>query len=428
MIDKKDARHLLIARLRCLNMNTASTTVTVDFGRSSKHFEVIPHPLRHIIVDSNKELHGWWNGIEPYGNRECSAEKLLINPYNGCSHNCLFCYSHALGGYFKLFREHGVITVFKEYDKQIAKQLDGLRVASCGYLSPVTDPFQPLNEKYELSEQIVKEFVDRNIPVQVTTKGRISESALKLIKKQAHSYGEVSILTPDEDKRQRLMTGGAPTEELVRNIERLANENKFAVCRIDPIIPFVSDNEKELEELVRRVVEAGAGHIITSCVDVPFALRNELYNELERRFGVSKIELARLYTERMSGRLHASIEYRRKLFRTMRAICDENRVTMSLCMEFESLGGKKVRGLNHEFMSSRNCEGINVPLYVRTGDGKRFEPVQGCKGNCLRCHSAREESVCGIQDLKKAGAWKLKDYRRWSAMIRRDEKQSTLGF
>lgn len=408
-------------------MDTKSTRLTAKFGRVSKNFEVKQRPVPHIVVDSNKELHGWWNGIEPQGNRECTSEKLLINPYNGCSHNCLFCYSHALLGYFKLFRENGVVTVFKNYDERIAKQLDGLRVASCGYLSPVTDPFQPLNAKYELSEKILKEFVDRNIPIQFTTKGRISDKALKLIKKQEHSYGEISILTLDEAKRQRLMADGATTDELVRNIERLANEDKFAVCRIDPIIPYVTDNREELAELVQKAVDAGSRHIITSCVDVPLVLKTELYNELEKRFGVPKRKLASVYTERMSGRLHASIEYRRKLFGTMRAICDENKVTMSLCMEFESVDRNKVKGLNSEFMSSYSCEGIDVPLYVRAGDGKRFEPVQGCKGNCLHCHFSDTKPACDIPDLKEAGAWKLADYRRWSKQLKeRNAKQSTL--
>ena len=408
-------------------MNCKTSKICVEFGRVSKNFEVKQRPIPHILVDSSKELHGWWNGIEPYGNRECTAEKLLINPYNGCSHNCSFCYSHALGGYFRLFRENGVVTVFKDFHKQIGKQLDGLRVASCGYLSPVTDPFQPLNEKYELSEQILKEFVDRNIPMQFTTKGRISEKALKLIKKQEHSYGEVSVLTLDEAKRRLLMTGGATTDELVRNIERLANAGKFAVCRIDPIIPYVTDNQEELEELVRAVVDAGAGHIITSCVDVPLMMKNKLYEDLEKKFDVPKMKFERLFTETISGRLHASIEYRRKLFSTMRAICDRNKVTMGLCMEFQSITGKEVAGLNKEFMSSRNCEGIDVPLYMRAGGGKRFEPVTGCYGNCLQCHSAKDEPVCGIPELKKAGAWKLKDYRRWSTLTKeRSAKQSTL--
>jgi DNA repair photolyase len=414
----------------CTCLNDMDSEITVKFGRVSRQFEVIKSPIPHILVESNKELHGWWNGIEPDGNRECTAEKLLINPYNGCSHNCLFCYSHALGGYFKIFREKRVVAVFNDFDKKVAKQLDGISVASCGYLSPVTDPFQPINEKYELSEMIIKEFVDRNIPVQFTTKGKISDTTLKLIKKQEHSFGEVSILTLDEDKRQRLMAGGASTDELVRNIERIANEGKFAVCRIDPIVPCVTDDRGELEELVRRVVDAGAKHIITSCMDIPRALKYEIYDKLEERFVIPKREFERLYTEELSGRFHANIEYRRKLFRTMREICDRTKVTMGLCMEFKSLGGKKFEGLNKDFMSSNNCEGVDVPIYVRKGDGKKFEPVQGCNGNCLRCHFSDKEPVCDIPDLKKAGAWKLRDYRKWSKLTeeRREDKMGLCYF
>ncbi|RCV65158.1 DNA repair photolyase [Methanophagales archaeon] len=401
--------------------------ITVEFGRTTKQFEVIKAPIPHILVESNKELHGWWNGIEPYGNRECTAEKLLINPYNGCSHNCLFCYSHALGGYFSIFREKEVLTVFTDFDKKIARQLDGLNVASCGYLSPVTDPFQRINEEYQLSEKILKAFVGRNIPVQFTTKGRISERALKIIKKQVHSFGEVSILTMAEDKRKRLMAGGAATDELVRNIERLSNYGIFAVCRIDPIIPYVTDDEAGLEALVQKVADAGAGHIIASCMDIPRAFAYDIYDKLETRFKIPRRKMAQLYTEMLSGRFHAKIEYRKKLFRTMREICDRNKVTLGLCMEFESLGGKKVRGLNRAFMSSNNCEGIDIPIYVRCGDGKRFEPVKGCNGNCLNCHSLDKKPVCGVPDLKKAGAWKLRDYRRWSNLLARKEYTSGLS-
>ena len=84
-------------------------------------------------------------------------------------------------------------------------------------------------------------------------------------------------------------------------------------------------------------------------------------------------------------------------------------------MEFESLGGKNVRGLNNEFMSSHNCEGIDIPLYIRKGDN--FEPVEGCDGNCLNCHISEKVPACGIPDLQKAGACTLRDYRQWSRSI-----------
>ncbi|MCK4398424.1 MAG: radical SAM protein [Methanophagales archaeon] len=402
------------------------------------------------LVHSKKEIHGWWNGIEPHGNRECTSERLLINPYNGCSHDCFFCYAHAFPGYFDLFRKSGMITVFEDFDKVVAKQLDSIRVASCGYLSPVTDPFQPINERYQLTEKIMAAFVRRNIPVEVVTKGVISDKAMRLLAEQEHSFGQVSILTSDEDKRRRMMAGGASTEELIKNIEQLSNRGIFAVCRIDPVLPFITSKEEELEELIKAVVDAGASHIITSCLDIPKTMEREIYERIEHEFGKeTRKKYAELYVEEMSGRKHAKIEYRRKLFGMIKRICKEQErgrgVTMSLCMEFERIRSQqgygmpksrfKFKGLNQEFMTSRNCEGIDIPIYVQRDGGERFSPVEGCDGNCLRCYRLgkerereKERNKCGIEDLGKAGAWKLRDYKRWSKVVEGEGKQATLNF
>lgn len=375
----------------------------------------------HRTVQSKKELHGWWSGIGPYGMRECTSERLLINPYNGCEHDCFFCYAHAFPGHFAHFRKTGVITVFKDFDIVVAEQLNKLSVASCGYLSPVTDPFQPINEKYQLTEKIMDVFVKRNIPVEVVTKGVISERAIRLLKNQKHSFAQLSILTLDETKREWMMNGGASTEELLSNIERLSNEDIFTVCRVDPVLPYITSDEKELDELIEKVVDAGASHIITSCLDIPKVMERGIYAKIESKYGKeTRRKYERLYVEEMSGRKHARIEYRRKLFGRIKEICKRKEVTMGLCMEFEKVaeaGNARFKGLNQEFMTSGNCEGIDIPIYVRRGSDDEFSPVEGCNGNCLACYHSSENAKCGIEDLKTAGAWKLRDYRVWSKTI-----------
>ncbi|HID94833.1 MAG TPA: hypothetical protein EYP53_02080 [Candidatus Latescibacteria bacterium] len=367
---------------------------------------------RDVVVATRKQLHGWWPG-----KRECTAERMLINPYNGCGIGCFFCYSRAFPGRFQLFHQEGVISVAKDFDRLIADQLDSLDVASCGYLSPVTDPFQPLNENYRLSERIIKVFVERNIPIEFITKAEIPSEAISLIKRQIHSFGQVSILTPDEELRKVLVPGGAPTRILFRNIERLSREDIYAVCRIDPILPYLTDRRDHLEELVERAVGAGAKHIVASVLDIPLKSTREIFDHIQEKFGSSVArDYTRLYTERIDGYLHARIEYRRGVFAFLRDVCDQNGVTFALCMEYETEDGR-TRGLNREFMSSRNCEGIDIPIYKRIGEG--FYPACDCIGNCLYCLEAR----CGIDDLAmgRDGSkkdWKLRDYRRWSRELR----------
>ncbi|MFQ5835767.1 MAG: hypothetical protein ACE5HR_07585 [bacterium] len=142
---------------------------------SKREYEVIEEPQSHILVPTRKQLHGWWPG-----KRECTSERMLINPYNGCGIGCFYCYARAFPGYFRSFRDYGVITVAKDFDQVVAEQLDSIDIATCGYLSPVTDPFQSLNAQYHLSEKIIKVFVERNIPIEFITKASIPGEVIGL--------------------------------------------------------------------------------------------------------------------------------------------------------------------------------------------------------------------------------------------------------
>lgn len=383
-------------------MDTSDQTfIQVQLGTASKHFRLEKTPLAHIKVQSKKELHGWWPG-----KRECTAERLLLNPYNGCSHNCHFCYAHALWGYFKLYHDRRVITVFENFDRVIAAQLDRLNVAACGYLSPVTDPFQPLNHKYRLTEKIIQVFAERNIPIEFITKNQVPDAVLKLMEGQPHSFGQVSILTPDEDLRKRLVPGGATTEKLLGNLQRLRQAGKFAVCRIDPVIPGITDDRESLRTLVAAAVRAGAQHIITSCLDIPGKIRSGLITVLAGINPAIPALYQELYNERLDGQWQADLNYRHRLFSDLSEICAGQGVGFALCMEYETSQGRPV-GLNRRYMTTRNCEGLDVPLYRRQGDV--FLPMD-CDGACLTCTDPR----CGITELAGGGAWKLADYRRWS--------------
>ncbi|MFZ1948377.1 MAG: hypothetical protein WAW06_12580 [bacterium] len=385
-----------------------ASKVDVDVGRETRRYEVVEEPWPHILVSSRKELHGWWGG-----KRECTGERLLVNPYNGCSVGCIFCYARALpAAYFRLFNRTGVVTVFQDFDRVVADQLDSIDVASCGYLSPVCDPFQAVESAYGLSERIVEQFVERNLPVEFITKCVAPRSVVTAMRRQPHSFGQFSAITPREDLRRALMTGGAATDELFASVKTCAAAGLPVTVRIDPVIPFLTDSRQDLKALVARGVDAGARHVVASVLDVPTKIAKEVFANLER-FGVGFVyDLRRLYSEPIDGYLHARIDYRKRVFDTLRNLCEARRVTFALCMEYEIREGRPA-GLNAEFMSSANCEGVDVPIYKRRGD--KFVPAAECAGACLRC----TEAACGVADLAmgRGGGktdFRLADYRRWS--------------
>jgi len=380
----------------------------MNISIGGQEHEIIEEPQKHVVLPTKKQLHGWWPG-----KRECTSERMLINPYNGCGIGCFFCYSLAFPGHFQIFRKENVIIVAKDFDKIVSDQLDSIDVASCGYLSPVTDPFQPVNNVYHLSEKIIKVFVERNLPIEFITKAEIPEGALDLIKVQKHSFGQVSFLAMDEDLRKILAPRGAPNSVLFGNLERMAKKAIYTVCRIDPIFPHVTDNKNDFQQLIKRAKDSGAKHIIASVLDIPLKIHREVLDKIKSYFGTGiEFEYRKLYRENIDGYLNAKIDYRKKVFDILRSICENLGLTFALCMEYELIKGVP-RGLNREFTSSRNCEGIDIPIYKR--EKEKFIPAADCPGNCLNCAEAK----CGIRDMamNKEGSkkdWRLKDYRRWS--------------
>jgi len=377
-----------------------------------KAYPVIEEPQKHVLLSTRKELHGWWPG-----KRECTSERMLINPYNGCGIGCFFCYSLAFPGYFQTFRKENVIIVAKGFDKVIADQLDSIDVASCGYLSPVTDPFQPVNNLYQLSEKIIGVFVERNIPIEFITKAQIPEQVLELIKEQKHSFGQVSFLTAEENLRKVLVPRGASNTVLYRNLERMAKRGIYAVCRIDPIFPYLTDKKSNFRQLINRAKDSGAKHIIASVLDIPIKIHKEILDQLKAYFGAGiEFDYRKLYVENINGYLNAKADYRKKTFDILRNICESLDMSFALCMEYELVDGKP-RGLNREFTNSTNCEGIDIPVYRR--EKEKFVPATDCRGDCLNCARAK----CGIKDLAmgREGSkkdWRLKDYRRWSKELK----------
>ena len=388
-------------------------TVEVRFGRVVKRYEVLSDPVPHIVVPTVKEVvHGWYFGYDDAGRRECTSERILLNPYNGCTVNCAFCYARGFGGYFDLWNRTGVVTVFDGFVEKLEEELDKLYVASCAYLSPVTEPFQPeLERAYHLSERAAYAFLDRGLPVEFITKrgDAVPTRLLDRMAEHEHSFCQFTILTLDDEVTKAFSPGAARAEEQLKAVRRAADRGLFVVVRMDPLLPGITDDKRQIRELGARAKEEGARHFIFSVCDLsPPWLRRTLA-VVRERFP----EVLELWSKLYRGGSDADLSYRLEVFSVARRICDEEGVTMALCMEFEEVRGPRgVRyiGLNDRFMTSKSCEGINVPLYYRTKLSERFKPLEGCNGACLDCARGRQRPVCGISKLASASSLKLRDY------------------
>ncbi len=290
----------------------------------------------------------------------------------------------------------------------MARRIDKLVFSPAGYLSPTSDPFQPVNEKYKLSEKIIKVFVERNLPLVIATKGRVSEEAIKLLAEQKDSVLEFSLLTLSERLRKFLSPRGASVRETLSFIEKASRFGIHTVLRLDPILPGVNDRLEDIYNLIREARERGIRHVIASCLDIPVPIKRHVLKALSSLDSSLPPRYEDLYVERIRNSLHAKTEYRKKIFSEVRDVADSLRVTLSLCMEFDINGFD----LNEIYATSRSCEGKGIPIYFRKGGVFKPLPCSN-EGACLTC----SDPVCGLEELAMRGKpryFSYSDFRRFS--------------
>lgn len=351
-------------------------------------------------------IHSWpWEK-----HRECTAPRFLLNPYCGCTVGCIYCYTRGYRGCYEKYWKENVLTVFIELPNIVKKQLSKLLVAHPAFLSPTTDPFQPVEEKFKISHRLILLFIEAGLPVSISTKRKIPLETLRVASQNPKTLIQVSINTPEESLHRKLHPNASPLKELFENIEKASAVGLFTTVRIDPIVPGVNDKLSDIEKIIKTAKNAGAKHVVVSCLDIPVRASKQIFKNLS----FFNPQLKKFYTQVFRGYLHAEQDYRLELFKNIKQMVTEHGLTFSLCNEFVLIN-KNLKGLNETFMTSPSCEGPPLPVYIRKTTLEKFSPAQ-CNGACLYCRNP----VCGIKELATPLSGKLrftyKDYLNFSKL------------
>jgi DNA repair photolyase len=105
----------------------------------------------------------------------------VINPYTGCQHKCIYCYAE----FMIRFTNHkgekwGEFLDIKTFDfnKIKAQKYNGKSLL----LSSVTDPYLPLEKKYENTRKILEKLVGTDAEVSILTKSKLVTRDIDLFK------------------------------------------------------------------------------------------------------------------------------------------------------------------------------------------------------------------------------------------------------
>lgn len=205
-----------------------------------------------------------------------------MNLYRGCQHGCIYCDTrsdcYGIGDISK-------IAVKKNAIELLAKALRAKRAKGTIGTGSMNDPYMPLEASERMTRRALEVIAGAGFPVHVITKGALVERDTDLLTDISRTYAAVSFtITAAYDQMSRMLEPHASlTSARLRAMEKLAAAGIYTGVTMMPLLPYLTDTENNVTEIIRRAADAGASYIIPALgLTMRAGSRDYLYDALDR--------------------------------------------------------------------------------------------------------------------------------------------------
>jgi DNA repair photolyase len=234
-----------------------------------------------------------------------------FNVYRGCEHGCAYCFARPTHEYLGF--SAGLDFETKIMVKEAAPELLRCELSKKSWkpqvlaMSGVTDCYQPIERKLELSRRCVAVLAEFRNPLAIITKNHLVTRDVDLLKELARLDAVVvtiSVTTLDGDLAKKLEPrASSPTRRLAA-IEELSSAGIPVRVLMAPTIPGLTDHE--MPALLQACAKAGARDAGFVPLRLPWAVAPIFEKWLERHAPGSKDKILGRIREMRGGKLYDS--------------------------------------------------------------------------------------------------------------------------
>lgn len=164
-----------------------------------------------------------------------------LNPYRGCAHNCAYCYAPCI---LRMARSEWGTRIEAKMNiavilaKEVAKKKPGI----VG-LSTVTDPYQPIEQEYTLSQQCLQVFLDTEFPVHIQTKSILVKRDVDLLSRLCNAQVMMTITTLHDEERRLLEPTAASIHDRLTALKTLTDAGIQTTVFLGPLYPTTTPED-----------------------------------------------------------------------------------------------------------------------------------------------------------------------------------------
>lgn len=222
-----------------------------------------------------------------------------MNLYRGCHHGCIYCDSRS-----ECYQNDSFDTVMVKKDvlTLLQKELSRKRKKGVVGIGAMSDTYNSFEKELEITRGALKLIRDYRFGVSLETKSDLVVRDIDLFL-DIQKYNDVIIklsITTVDDQLSKVIEPYAPvSSQRFRAIKQLSDAGVFTGILMHPVLPFITDNEENIKEMVRLAYENGAKFIHTYFgVTLRDRQRDYYYQNLENDFPNLKDKYIKHYGQR----------------------------------------------------------------------------------------------------------------------------------
>ena len=280
--------------------------------------------------------------FDPWTSSLCTClDKLTFNPYSGCNHRCVYCYASSyIPNFFNCRPKKDLIQRLEKESHKLKGEIISISNSS--------DPYPTIEKELDLTRQCLEILAQRNCKIQIITKSDLVVRDIDILKKRP-SMVAVSVTINNDDVSKKLEPNAPSSSARIKAIETLIQRGIPICVRIDPVIPSLNDNPKDL---IETLASLGVKHITSST----YKVKPDNWKRFSINFPEIAEQLEPLYFEKgekISGYRYLPKEMRFNLMKKVKELTETNDMKFGTCRE--GLSQLNSATCDGSWLICRNC-------------------------------------------------------------------------
>ncbi len=210
----------------------------------------------------------------------CLSNVHTLNVTRGCEFQCVYCYARGCS----TAPQSGRVMLYANLLERLSKELNSPRrhypVRHVAF-NTASDSFQRHPDILKITYEAMRLILERGISLSFLTKGWIPDRFIELFSEYTDFISAgIGLVSISPEYHRAFEPGAATAQERLSNIERLESVGVKVQVRIDPIIPFYTDDEKGIHALFEELAERGVERVVLSYLHLRPAIFDQLKREL----------------------------------------------------------------------------------------------------------------------------------------------------